>query len=187
MSCVVHNPNLFVITGGPGAGKTTLLLELEKHGAVCVAEVARQIIQEQVAADGDALPWGNREHYTGLMLGRSVAGFLEHCETSRLTFFDRGIPDVLCYARLIGLQEDNIRSACAQYRYNRLVFIAPPWQEIYATDSERKQTFAEAMETYRVMWKAYLECGYELIELPLVRALERAEFVIDKLRTGVAG
>ncbi len=187
MSCVVHNPILFVITGGPGAGKTTLLLELERRGVLCVGEAARQIIREQVAAKGDALPWANRERYAALMLERSIADFGKYSRAGQATFFDRGIPDVLCYARLIGLQEDGIRSACEQYRYNRTVFIAPPWEEIYAADSERKQTFAEAIETYQVMSGAYGDCGYELIELPLVGAAERAEFVIDKLRTGGAG
>ncbi len=177
MNCVVHNPNLFVITGGPGAGKTTLLSELEKRGVLCAGEAARQIIQEQVAAKGDALPWANRERYTALMLGRSIADFEKYSRAGLAMFFDRGIPDVLCYARLIGLQEDGIRSACERYRYNRMVFLAPPWEEIYATDSERKQTFEEAVETCRVMSGAYRDCGYELIELPLVSAAERAEFV----------
>jgi predicted ATPase len=56
---VVHNPSLFVITGGPGVGKTTLLLELEKQDVACVPEAARRIIQEQVQAKGDAVPWSN--------------------------------------------------------------------------------------------------------------------------------
>jgi predicted ATPase len=52
---------MVVISGGPGVGKTTTLLELERRGFRCAAEVARQIIQEQVRDRGDALPWGDRE------------------------------------------------------------------------------------------------------------------------------
>ena len=71
-----------------------------------------------------------------------------------------GIPDTLCYARMIGLANDEaIRSACEIYRYAPRVFIAPPWREIYETDSERKQDFDEAARTYDVMFQVYEECG----------------------------
>ena len=90
---------------------------------------------------------------------------------------DRGIPDVACYARLIGLPFlDDLQRACETYRYNNIVFMAPPWEEIYATDSERKQSYAEAVATYEMMAEVYQEYGYRPIELP--KASQRAEFVL---------
>src|SRR5579885_2117823 len=95
--------NLFVITGGPGAGKTAVLNELRRRGYICVPEAARQIIKEQVQGGGDALPWGNRERYARLMMDLSIACYLENVSATSPTFFDRGIPDTLCYAQLIRL------------------------------------------------------------------------------------
>jgi len=178
---VIANPNLYVITGGPGAGKTTLLRELAKRGEACVEEAARQIIQEQVQAAGGAVPWGDTTRYAELMLERSIADFVQHSTAQQPTFFDRGIPDVLCYARLIGMGEQAIRAACAKYKYNQLVFIAPPWQEIYTVDEERKQTFAEAVETCRLMQRSYQDCGYAPIDLPRVAVEDRAEFVMRRI------
>ena len=186
MKSAFHNPRLHVITGGPGAGKTTLLLELEKRGALCVPEAARQIIRDQVAAHGNAVPWANTTRYTELMLARSIADFELHAGSGQPAFFDRGIPDVLCYARLTGLKEEEIRQACDRCRYNGAVFLAPPWKEIYATDGERKQTFAEAVATHRVMSEAYRDCGYELIELPLSSPAERAVFVVERMNASFA-
>jgi predicted ATPase len=170
---------LIVISGGPGAGKTTLLVKLERRGFRCAAEVARQIIQEQVRDGGDALPWGDRERYCRLMLERSVGSYREHAGWSGTAFFDRGIPDTLGYARLVGLPlEDEIFAACNLYRYAPRVFLAPPWQEIYAIDTERKQSYEEAVKTYDLMVEAYVDCGYEVVEIPRTSPVERADLVL---------
>ena len=182
MSVGLAASKLIVISGGPGAGKTTLLVELERREFRCAAEVARQIIQEQVRDAGDALPWGDRERYCRLMLERSVASYREHAALSETIFFDRGIPDTLCYARLVGLLlEDEIFAACNLYRYAPRVFLAPPWQEIYGIDTERKQSYGEAVKTYDLMVEAYADCGYEVVEIPRTSALERADFILGTL------
>lgn len=171
-----------MITGGPGSGKTTLLLELGKRGLGCAPEVARQIIQEQVETQGDALPWANRQRYTELMLERSIESYLQHRSTAEPTFSDRGIPDSLCYARLIGLADQaTLKRACDQYRYAPRVFLAPAWPEIYKPDAERKQDFAEAERTANLMREVYEECGYEVVELPRTTVGERVEFILTNL------
>src|SRR4029079_1199074 len=114
----VTNHNLFVISGGPGSGKTSVVRELGKLGFRYAPEVARQIIQEQVRVSGTALPWKDREAYTYAMLQRSIDSFVEHTPAVQPMFSDRGIPDTLCFARLIGLQDVRaIEEACRQYRY----------------------------------------------------------------------
>jgi predicted ATPase len=176
------NPNLFVITGGPGSGKTALLRELEKGGFRCAPEVARQIIQEQVRNGGDAVPWANRDRYTELMLKRSIQSYEEHTPAERATFSDRGIPDTLGYARLIGCTDvRSILTACKHYRYASLVFLAPAWKEIYEPDDERKQGFDEAERTCAVVSQVYRDCGYDLLELPKLPSKDRADFVLNRL------
>ena len=65
------------------------------------------------------------------MLQRSIESFREHIPALQTMFSDRGIPDTLCYARLIGLRDMGpIESACHRFRYARTVFLAPPWKEI---------------------------------------------------------
>ena len=82
--------------------------------------------------------------------------------------FDRGVPDVLGYLRLIGLSiPAHVERAAQMFRYNRRVFIAPPWRDIFQIDAERKQSFEEAQATYEAMIETYSGLGYELIQLPL--------------------
>jgi predicted ATPase len=180
----MNGAKLIVISGGPGAGKTALLFELRRRGYSCSSEVARQLIQDQVCRGGDALPWADRERYARFMLERSVAAWREHSQTGGTVFFDRGIPDTLCYALLAGLSpelEKDAKAMCREHRYWRRVFLAPAWREIYQTDAERRQDFEEADRTCDLMVKTYQDCGYEAVILPFVSIAERADFVLAKI------
>ena len=84
----------------------------------------------------------------------------------------RGIPELSHYFALIGLGEPppHFSRAAEVFRYNRTVFIAPPWREIFANDKERKQDFAEAVRSYELCVEAYRHWGYELTKSARVRS-----------------
>ena len=170
--------NFFVITGGPGAGKTTLLHALSKYKVLCVPEVARRIIREQMEQGGRAVPWEDAVQYKELMLQRSIEDYLR-IDTNLPVFFDRGIPDTLAYAKLIG--HPSPVELAEQYRCNKNVFMLPPWEEIYRTDSERKQTFQESIDVCRRLEDEYSSHGYNVIEVPKASAGERAQFVLHQI------
>lgn len=173
----------FVFTGAPGAGKTTLLDCLEKKGYVVVPEVARNIIREQVAKNGNALPWKNTMQYQQLMAAQTITAFETAPDHSALCLFDRGIPDVVAYSRLIGITANKtLHNAALNLRYNKRVFIFPPWKEIYTTDTERKQSFEEAISTFQLINEVYSEYGYEPIVIPFGSVEERALFVIKAMQ-----
>ncbi|WP_409415470.1 AAA family ATPase [Flavobacterium sp. PS2] len=174
--------HLFAITGGPGCGKTTIIEELKKRGYNCVDEVAREIIKEQVQSNGNALPWADKEKFTLLMLEHSIETYTKNKDNALITFFDRGIPDTLAYANLIGLKPPpELTEAVKKYQYNPIVFILPPWEEIYQTDTERKQSFQEAIDTYKAIKNTYNGCGYQLIEVPKLGTKERVNFILSTI------
>ncbi len=180
---MIQKNNFYVITGGPGVGKTSLIEELSRRSYLYVPEVAREIIKAQMEQSGDALPWANRKLYSDLMLTRSIETYEEVASSSEIYFFDRGIPDTLAYERLINLEyNEPLERAVEEYRYNKTVFILPPWKEIYETDNERKQDFQESIDTFHVMETVYKEAGYNLVILPLTNVEERADFVISRLK-----
>jgi predicted ATPase len=175
------NKNLIAISGAPGAGKTTLLDVLQSRGYACVPEVARRIIQEQMQSGGNALPWQDTTAYINLMLQDSISSFLQHQHAQHPTFFDRGLPDTLGYAHIIQLPDQRaIEEACDLHRYTK-IFLAPPWRAIYITDTERKQTFDEALFSFETVMNTYTRCGYDPILLPLTTPNERADFVLSHL------
>ncbi|MBE3639781.1 AAA family ATPase [Mangrovicoccus algicola] len=170
----------FVVTGGPGAGKTSLIAELARRGFHTIPESGRAIIREEMQSGGDALPWADRGAYAERMLERDLHAYSAAQRLSGPIIFDRGIPDVLGYLKLCGLPvPPHIATAAKAARYNRRVFLAPFWDEIFTQDTERKQTRAEA--TCAVMRETYTALGYKITELPRADIATRADFVCKQL------
>lgn len=170
----------FILTGGPGSGKSTLAEALVPHGFTVMPEAGRAVIRAQVSGGGGALPWKDRATFARLMYERDVRSYREAEVRGGNILFDRGIPDVIGYLRLCGLPvPDEIAASAKTMRYNASVFIAPPWREIFVNDAERKQDFAEAEATYRVMTEVYTEFGYKLVPLPLASVAERVRVVLN--------
>lgn len=177
--------NYFVITGGPGVGKTAVLSELGKRGYTVVPEDARRIIQEQAAINGEGLPWMNKELYARLMLEEGRRAFQQVQKSKgikKAVFFDRSLIDAVGYM----IMEDmtvtkKINDWVASCPYNTQVFILPPWREIYQTDRERKQTWAEAVRTYEAMKDVYTGYGYDLTDVPKGTVKNRADFIVARI------
>lgn len=177
---------IFIVTGGPGAGKTTLIEALASHGLRCMPEAGRAIIRHQQAIGGCALPWEDRRAFAELMLGWELRSWHEAHGHHGPVLFDRGLPNLAGYLALCGLEiPDHLRRVIAAFRYNRQVFIAPPWPAIFGQDAERRQSFAEAEATHHAMVRAYAEHGNTLTPLPLVPVAGRVGFVLDRI--GKAG
>lgn len=174
--------DLFVITGGPGSGKSSLIDALAAQGIATMPEAGRAIIRDQLAIGGDALPWGDRAAFAAQMLDWELRSHQAARALASPVVLDRGIPDVIGYLRLCGLPvPGHAERAAAAFRYNRTVFIAPHWPEIYAQDAERKQDEAEAAATHDMMARVYAELGYDLVPLPLANMAERARFVMERV------
>jgi predicted ATPase len=173
--------SLLVITGPPGSGKTPIVRELVASGFTGVAEPAREVIAEQRAIGGDGVYDKNPRLFLNLMLSRAVADFQRMCGAPGPVFFDRGIPDLIGYAELFGLDASDAANAAAVHRYNDLVFVLPSWPEIYVTDSERRMTFEAAKAFGERVRTIYVELGYAVVDVPCDTVVARVRFILDTL------
>jgi predicted ATPase len=171
----------YVITGGPGAGKTTLLLALQALGYPCSEEASRRLILEESARGSGCLPWMDLACFAERALERLVAAYRAAAENA-LTFFDRGIPDIIAYLTAAGLPVTaEYEEALQRYPYAQTVFLLPPWQEIYVQDEARRQTFEEAERIFHHIKSIYLSSGYEIVELPKCPVDQRVGRLLKKL------
>ena len=170
-----------IISGGPGFGKTSIIDELEKRNYNVMHEVSRSIIKEQLDSGGDILPWKNLTTFSRLLFERRVKQFQEAAE-NKWVFFDRGIPDIVAY---MGKDELEIPSSymlkLEECNYCPIVFIVPPWQEIFKNDAERMENYKTACEINEIIIQTYTNLGYEIEILPKVSIQERTEFILNKI------
>lgn len=171
----------FVITGGPGAGKTTLIEALRAAGFATAPEAGRAIIRDQVEIGGAATHQNNPGLFAELMLALDMQSYRQALDKTGLVFFDRGITELAGYHRMMGMPAPaHFRTAAEKFRYNTKVFAAPPWPEIFANDSERKQSLGEAVRTHDAAVRTYAEFGYDIVPLPKASVEERLRFVLAK-------
>jgi predicted ATPase len=175
---MIQKPNFFVFTGGPGVGKTTLLRQLQAMGELVVEENARAVIRENIEGGGRAVPWIDNNAYVAQTTARDIANFDRLAGETRRVFFDRGIAD--SYGANGATPSPELISAIATRRYNRRVFIFPPWREIYETDAERKQDWNEAEDTFDKILRVLPHLGYEPVIVPKGDLAARAAFVLQR-------
>ena len=170
-----------VITGGPGAGKTTLLAELAAMGYSTVGESARAIIAERLAQGKSPRP--EPLAFAQEILRRDTEKYAQQQRVTPWGFFDRGaVESVAMVHEASPMPSAELQGLLDTYRFHHQVFVLPPWEAIYVTDSERDHTFAHATQVHAQLVSWYGSCGYTLHEVPRLPALERAQHVIEVLR-----
>ena len=169
-----------LITGCSGGGKSTLLAELQTRGHHVVEEPGRRIVRHELETGGRALPWIDELAFTHKAIATALADRECAEAISGWVFFDRGLIDAAsALERVTG--QPALQRLNSAHPYHRRAFLAPPWREIYVTDTERRHEFEATLEEYERLARQLPLLGYEVAILPKTDVSARADFVLDTL------
>jgi len=173
--------NFVAISGCSGGGKSSLMSEMARRGYDTRPEPGRQIVKEQIAIDGDGVPWRNAEKFTELCLSRAILFHNSADASGRHVLFDRSVVDAVTASTRLGLSlPSRLRNAVNDYRYAPVVFLAPPWEELFESDHERRHSFADAVAEYQALMESYPAAGYAVTLIPKASISERADFLVQQ-------
>lgn len=170
--------NSFVlISGCSGGGKSTLLSALQERGYPGIQEPGRRIVQEQLRKGGTALPWLDMKAFLEEAVKTAQADYLNASRDDHWIFFDRGLLDAAAALQELSGEPvlEPLSSTCP---YHPLVFLTPPWPEIYTADPERRHGMQAALHEYERLERIYPLLGYKVCVLPKTTVENRADFVL---------
>ncbi len=171
-----------VITGGPGTGKSSIIHKLEAKGEKCLHEISRQVTLEAQKEGIDQLFLEKPLLFSEMLLEGRLKQYHQAKDfESDHIFIDRGLPDVVAYMDYFDTNYPRVfHETCENHRYE-LIFILPPWREIYTSDNERYESYEEALKISSYLYSTYRRYGYDPIEVPKLSVEERTNFILDKI------
>lgn len=176
-------PNTFVlITGCSGGGKSTLLAALGSRGYETIPEPGRRIVEAESAGTGQNLPWVDMKAFANSALCMARNDLAASDSRSGFVFFDRGVVDAAVALQFAGGAPYR-KTLGVSLHYSKTVFLAPPWPEIFTRDATRKHCFEAASEEFNRLEVALLDLGYDVCTLPKISVEDRANYVLDTLRS----
>ncbi|MEL6819174.1 MAG: AAA family ATPase [Pseudomonadota bacterium] len=171
-----------MISGCSCGGKSTLIDALASSGYAVVPEPGRRIVQGENDPASPLLPWNNMACFAKRALDMAMSDFNQVVRWAGPVFFDRGIVDA-AVALKYSTGAPELHGAASLYRYSSMVFVAPPWRDLFFIDGERRHDFSAAVTEYQRLIKAYGLLGYDIVKLPRVSVERRVSFIEEMVHS----
>lgn len=171
------NSNWHVITGAPSSGKTAVIDDLSQRGFRVVPEVARAIIEQQLAA-GKTLPQikADIQEFERMIVRKRIRIETE-LPLDKVVFLDRALPDTIAYYILEGLNPEKVHAACQRVRYKK-VFLFDRLK--FLKDDVRTEDDRLAQRIDGLLNEVYQALEYPVVRVPVMPVEERTEWVLAR-------
>ncbi|HEY1037402.1 MAG TPA: ATP-binding protein [Candidatus Paceibacterota bacterium] len=182
----------YVLTGGPCVGKTTVINIFAERGFSTVPEVARAIIERELEAGSDILPWKNTERFQHAYAEEqrraelTLPEHIEHAQDRRAVFMDRSIIDGQAFCVFGNVPVPEITPAHVSELRDRndeydVIFILDPLER-YEFDDGRVFKPEESLKLHELVREAYEYYGFQTVRVPLLPPEDRADYILSKVR-----
>ena len=170
--------NWYVITGGPSSGKTTVLNELAKLGYKVYPEVARVLINQEIAKGKSLKEIRSDEVKFQKKVLKIKINVEETALKNKIVFFDRAIPDSIAYYQIFGLNQKEVLKFCKRKVYKKIFFLEQlPTKRDYARIEDK-----ETIKKLNLLLKeSYKKLGYKVIKIPVVPIEERVFKILKEI------
>jgi predicted ATPase len=170
--------NWYVITGAPSSGKTTLVKELEKRGYSVVHEVARGVIEAEMAKGRTLEEIRSDKGYFESLVLRTKIDIEARLPRDEVIVFDRAIPDSIAYFEVAGLDIEEAISKSPRNHYRKIFMLDRlPFQKdhVRIEDQEVAARLDQSLEA------GYRGLGYEVIRVGAMPVKERLMIVLGEI------
>lgn len=172
--------NWYVVTGGPSTGKTTLLSQIKQQGYGVIPEVARSVIDENLAVGVSVAKLRSDEKkFQELVLERKIT-IEASLNRNTITFFDRGIHDTTAYLMAHNFAVEPWVEAIVDKSSYKKVFLLEPLEK-FEKDYARTEDADFAKRLHTLLYDAYSNCGIEVIIVPPLNIKSRVNYILKHL------
>ena len=167
-----------VITGAPSSGKTAVVDELRRRGYQVVPEVARAIIDRELAKGKTLSQVKSDIHSFERSILMEKVRIEAELPLGQVIFLDRAIPDSIAYYRLEQLDPTEAEAETRQVKYRR-VFMFERLR--FSRDKVRGEDDRQAHRIEAFLRHAYEGLGYPVIRVPVLPPHERADWILKRM------
>ena len=171
--------NWYVITGGPSSGKTAVFKELSKLGYLVYPELARVLIDQEMAQGKSLKEIRNDEAEFQRKVLKMKLELEKKAPKNKIIFFDRAIPDSIAYYQACGLDSKKVLKFCKRKTYQKIfLFEQLPFNQDYA----RVEDIDTIKKLNRLLKESYENLGYKVITIPAMSVEERVRKILDEIK-----
>ncbi|TDD58884.1 ATPase [Actinomadura rubrisoli] len=174
----------FILTGTPGSGKTSVLRALADRGYDVVDEAATAVIT-QAQERGEAEPWSQAsfiDEVVGLQRQRQTRA---SSTATGIQVYDRS--PICTHALSVYLQRPILAALSLELNriaheqiYERQVFFVRNLGFCEPT-AARRISFKDSLDFERIHEESYRNFGYELVDIPAGKLIDRVDMVENSI------
>ncbi|KPJ55445.1 hypothetical protein AMJ49_07150 [Parcubacteria bacterium DG_74_2] len=170
--------NWYVITGGPSSGKTKVIEYLAFLGYAVIPEAARILIDTEIS-NGKTIKEirPNEVEFQKKVLQMKIE-VENRTPPEQIKFFDRGIPDTIAYCQIYGEDPASVIKASQRRKYKGVFLLE---QLSFEKDYARVEDERLARDLNQLLYDAYSNLGYDVIQVSPKSIEERAKFILSKI------
>jgi len=187
--------NWYAIVGGPSSGKTTVLRELERRGFRIVDEVARGILERELAKGRQPAEVRKDDIAFQVEIFQTKLRRDPFLPRQELMFFDTGLPDGVAYLLASGViskisdaehpgfeitEAREVMRKAREIKYKKVFLLE---QLPYKYDGIRIEGEENARKIGRSLRELYDFLGFEIVDVPAITPEKRVELILSHVES----